>query len=64
MKTITGSWLEFQHHNAAEGTYWNPVCFRFTEEQWRQKVREMSTFGTVFFLGMVDISHILVYNKK
>ena len=45
MKTITGSWLEFQHHNAAEGTYWNPVCFRFTEEQWRQKVREMSAFG-------------------
>lgn len=45
MKPITGSWLEFQHHNAAEGTYWNPVCFRFTEEQWRQKVREMSAFG-------------------
>ena len=30
MKPITGSWLEFQHHNAAEGTY-GPQEFRTDE---------------------------------
>lgn len=44
-KLIGGSWFEFQHHNRAEGKYWNSVCRAFTAEQWRAKVREMHTLG-------------------
>lgn len=45
MKPITGSWMEFQHHNKAESIYWDRTCREFTQEQWRQKVREMAAFG-------------------
>ena len=43
LKTFSGSWFEFQHHNPPEGKYWNPVCRAFSEEQWREKVREMKS---------------------
>lgn len=45
IKPISGSWFEFQHHNQAEGKYWNPICRAFTEAQWRAKVREMHSLG-------------------
>jgi len=41
LKTIKGSWFEFQHHNKPEGKYWNPLCRHFSEDQWREKIREM-----------------------
>ncbi len=44
-KRITGTWFEFTHHNVAEGKYWDPIVRRFTEEQWREKVREMKSVG-------------------
>ncbi len=45
MKRISGSWIEFQHHNDVEGKYWNPICRGFTETQWRAKVQEMKGLG-------------------
>lgn len=45
MKRITGSFFEFDHHNRAEGKYFNETMWHFTETQWRTKIREISTFG-------------------
>lgn len=44
-KPINGTWFEFQHHNKVEGTYWNPACKDFTDEQWRGKVKEIKELG-------------------
>lgn len=45
MKSISGTWFEFTHHNSAEGVYWNPTCRAFTEAQWREKLREIAGLG-------------------
>ena len=51
-KRISGSWFEFQHHNKAEGTPWNPACARFTAEDWNEKVREMAGVGLEYLVLM------------
>lgn len=58
MKTIKGTWFEFRHHNKAEGKYWNPVCRKFTEEQWRAKIKEMHDIGMEY---LVLLCSSLVY---
>jgi hypothetical protein len=45
MKYISGSWFEFQHHNKAEGVYWNPQCAAFTASDWDAKIKEISEAG-------------------
>ncbi len=50
IKTISGSWFEFQHHNMLEGKYWNPICRHFSAEQWRAKVREMKSLGMKYIV--------------
>lgn len=45
IKPITGTFFEFEHHNRAEGKYYNPEMWAFTEEQWRAKVRETAELG-------------------
>ena len=50
LKTFSGSWFEFQHHNPPEGKYWNPVCRAFSEEQWREKVREMKSLDMKYIV--------------
>ncbi len=45
MKAITGSFFEFEHHNRAEGKYYNQTLFSFTEEQWRQLIRDQAELG-------------------
>ena len=30
VKPVVGSWFEFEHHNQAEGKYWNSVVSQFT----------------------------------
>ena len=52
MKTIKGTWFEFRHHNTPEGKYWNSICRRFTDEQWRAKVREMRHIGMEYTVLM------------
>ena len=58
MKTIKGTWFEFRHHNKAEGKYWNPVCRKFTESQWRTKIKEMHDIGMEY---LVLLCSSLVY---
>jgi len=50
IKPIVGSWFEFMHHNAVEGTYWNPALKEFTTEQWRLKVKEISEAGMEYLV--------------
>ncbi|MBQ9414372.1 MAG: DUF4434 domain-containing protein [Clostridia bacterium] len=45
MKPITGTFFEFEHHNRAEGKYYNNALFSFTEGQWRAKIRETAELG-------------------
>lgn len=51
-KPITGSWFEFQHHNRAEGVYWNPACARFSAADWHAKVGEMAAIGLDYLVLM------------
>ncbi len=50
LKPLSGSWIEFQHHNTIEGKYWNPICRGFTQEQWRAKIREMKELGMKYLV--------------
>src|SRR3989339_1734981 len=45
MSVITGSWIEFRHHNVKEGKYWNDACRHFTGESWDGKIKEISMAG-------------------
>jgi len=45
LKPIEGSWFEFQHHNKAEGKYWNGTLENFTAEQWDYKIKEIAEAG-------------------
>ncbi len=45
VKPISGSWFEFQHLLPAEGRYWDPDLAGFSEEQWKEKVAEISELG-------------------
>lgn len=58
MKMIKGTWFEFRHHNVKEGKYWNPVCRKFTESQWRAKIKEMHDVGMEY---LVLLCSSLVY---
>jgi len=52
VKRIGGSWFEFQHHNRAEGIYWNPSCAAFTCAQWKDKVEEIAGIGMEYLVLM------------
>lgn len=50
IKPISGSWFEFQHFppapgNPDEGEYWNPDLAKFTSNQWKEKIKEISEIG-------------------
>lgn len=60
LKPIKGTWFEFQHHNPPEGKYWNPICRNFSEEQWREKVREMASVEMEY---IVLLCSSLVYEE-
>ena len=45
IKPISGSWFEFQHLLPSEGRYWDPALAKFTAEQWKEKVKEISELG-------------------
>ncbi len=60
IKKINGTWFEFTHHNTPEGKYWNAACRNFTEEQWREKVREIAGLGMKYIVLMCSS---LVYEE-
>jgi len=45
IRPIEGSWFEFQHISAVEGTPWNPALEKFTAEQWDAKIKELADAG-------------------
>lgn len=51
-RKIDGTFFEFLHHNIPEGKYWNPALEKFTAENWRQKVREISAIGIEYIVVM------------
>lgn len=62
-KPITGTWFEFLHHNTAEGKYWNDTLTAFTEEQWREKIREMKEAGMRYIVLLATALHFKAYYK-
>jgi len=50
VKPIVGSWFEFEHHNQPEGKYWNSIVPKFTKEQWKAKIKEMSEAGMEYLV--------------
>ena len=60
IKPIVGSWFEFMHHNAVEGTYWNATLEKFTAEQWDTKIKEIADAG-LRYLVLLDIA---IYGKS
>ncbi len=59
IKPIEGSWFEFQHHSAVEGTPWNKTLEQFTAEQWDAKVKELADAG-LRYLALLDVA---IYGK-
>lgn len=49
---ITGTFLDFQHHNTAEAPYWNPQAAAFTDAMWEAKVEEMADLGIHYIVVM------------
>lgn len=63
MKPITGTFFEFDHHNRAEGKYYNDAMWSFTEEQWRAKVRETAEIGMDTLVLMASALYFETYYK-
>jgi hypothetical protein len=55
IKPIEGSWFEFQHVSAVEGTPWNATLEKFTAGQWDAQVKELADAG-LRDLALVDIA--------
>jgi hypothetical protein len=52
IKAISGSWFEFQHVPTFEGVDWDPMCVRFTCEQWQAKIKEIAEAGMEYLVLM------------
>ena len=63
-RKIDGTFFEFTHHNTAEGKYWNPALKKFTAEQWREKVREISEIGMEYIVVMATALYDRCYFKS
>ncbi len=63
-RKIDGTFFEFRHHNTAEGKYWNPALEKFTGEQWREKIREISALGMEYIVVMATALYERCYFKS
>jgi len=61
VKLIEGSWFEFQHHNVAEGKYWNSTLADFTANQWDSKIKEMAQSGIRYLVLLNTAIHNRTY---
>jgi hypothetical protein len=59
IKPIEGSWFEFQHHNLAEGKYWNETLRSFSAAQWEAKIKEIAECG-IRYLVLLNVA---IYEK-
>lgn len=55
IKSIEGSWFEFQHHNDAEGKYWNQTLLQFSESDWEEKIKEIAEAG-IRYLVLLNVA--------
>lgn len=60
IKSIEGSWFEFQHPSTVEGTPWNATLEKFTAKQWDSKIKEIADTG-MRYLILLDIA---IYGKS
>ena len=63
-RKIDGTFFEFLHHNIPEGKYWNPALEKFTAENWKQKVREISAVGMEYIVVMATALYDKCYFKS
>lgn len=63
-RKIDGTFFEFKHHNTAEGKYWNPQLQQFTAQNWREKVREISSLGMEYIVIMATALYDKCYFKS
>lgn len=63
-RIIDGTFFEFRHHNTAEGKYWNPALEKFTENDWRNKVREISALGMEYIVIMATALYDRCYFRS
>ena len=63
-RKIDGTFFEFHHHNTPEGKYWNPTIDQFTAENWREKVREISSLGMEYIVVMATALYEKCYFKS
>jgi len=65
IKPISGSWFEFQHLLPSEGRYWDPALAKFTAEQWKEKVKEISELGFEYLvLQEIALDGKAIYPSK
>ena len=64
MRKINGTFFEFKHHNTAEGKYWNPTLACFQGENWREKIREISTLKMEYVVVMATALYEKCYFKS
>ncbi len=63
-RKLDGTFFEFHHHNTLEGKYWNPQIDQFTAENWREKVREISSLGMEYIVLMATALYDKCYFKS
>lgn len=63
-RKIDGTFFEFRHHNTAEGKYWNPALEKFSAQQWREKVREISSLGMEYIVVMATALYERCYFRS
>lgn len=63
-RKIDGTFFEFRHHNTAEGKYWNPSLEKFLSDDWRRKVREISSLGMEYIVVMSTALYGRCYFKS
>lgn len=56
---IEGSWFEFQHISAVEGTPWNATLEKFSAAQWDAQVKELADAG----LRELVLTNVAGYGK-
>jgi hypothetical protein len=65
VKPISGSWFEFQHLLPSEGQYWDPALAKFTAEEWKTKVKEISEIGFEYLvLQEIALDGKAIYPSK
>ncbi|WP_455627685.1 DUF4434 domain-containing protein [Parabacteroides chinchillae] len=50
IKPVAGSWFEFLHHSHAAAKYWNPILYKYTDEQWRAMIKDIRDLGMEYLV--------------